>query len=110
MRGAPEPGLAKLIMRMRLRISRDLGGRPLGPRLFHVQYSRNPLRFQAITVSAFINLNTRAPALPQTRQPDPEDAIDCVKLYSPTLSRALQHQKLMAQGQDLRVQFSACAK
>src|SRR5579859_2921151 len=54
MRGARQPGLAKLIFRMRLRMSWAVQGRPWRTRLFQVQYSRNPLRLQAMTVSAFM--------------------------------------------------------
>ena len=34
------------------------GSNPLSPRLFQVQYSLKPLRFQAITVSGFTTLTT----------------------------------------------------
>jgi hypothetical protein len=51
MRGAPHRGLAKLILRIRAMTSRDTEGLPSGGRLFHLQYSRNPCRCQAITVS-----------------------------------------------------------
>ena len=64
MRGAPQSGFAKHIFRMRSRTSRDPGGLPGLPRLlFQVQYSRNPWRCQAITVSGL----TMARA---ERQPD----------------------------------------
>ena len=43
-RGAPRPGLVKLIFRMRSQTSRGLQGRPWRTRLFQVQYRRNPLR------------------------------------------------------------------
>ncbi len=49
----------------------------------------------------------RAPALPQTRQPNPEDSINGVKPHPPVLGGTLQHKKLMAQGQDLGLQSSA---
>jgi hypothetical protein len=42
---------ARLILRMRSMASRDREGRPCGWRLFQFQYSRNPRRCQAITVS-----------------------------------------------------------
>src|SRR5262249_52136467 len=58
----------------------------------------------------FHDPDTRAPALPQTRQPDPEDAIDCMKLCSPTLSRTLEHEKLMAQGQNFSMQLGTRAQ
>src|SRR5216683_5783419 len=51
MRGAPQRGLARLIFRIRLRTSGDTHGRPSRWRLFQFQYSRKPLRCQAMTVS-----------------------------------------------------------
>src|SRR5882724_8248337 len=51
MRGAPQRGLARLIFRIRFRTSGDTHGRPSRWRLFQFQYSRNPLRCQAMTVS-----------------------------------------------------------
>ncbi len=51
MRGAPQRGLARLIFRIRFRTSLDTEGRPSRWRLFQFQYSRKPLRCQAMTVS-----------------------------------------------------------
>ena len=52
MRGAPQSGFSRLILRISLRISVDTGGRPHWPRrTFQVQNSRNPLRCQAMTVA-----------------------------------------------------------
>src|SRR5258708_21118546 len=52
MRGAPQSGFSRLILRISLRISFDTGGRPRWPlRTFQVQNSRNPLRCHAMTVS-----------------------------------------------------------
>src|SRR5260370_188025 len=52
MRGAPQSGFSRLILRISLRISFDTGGRPRWPRrTFQVQNNRNPLRCQAMTVS-----------------------------------------------------------
>src|SRR5258708_2116809 len=52
MRGAPQIGLSRLILRISLRISFDTGGRPVWPlRTFQVQNSRNPLRCHAMTVA-----------------------------------------------------------
>jgi hypothetical protein len=60
MRGAPQRGLAVLIFRISSRTSRFTAGLPAVPRrLFHVQYSRNPLRCQAITVSGFTTSNAK---------------------------------------------------
>src|SRR5882762_9309956 len=42
---------------MRSMTSRDTEGRPRGWRLFHFQYSRNPLRCQAMTVSGLTMSN-----------------------------------------------------
>src|SRR6516162_4031634 len=53
-RGAPQSGLAVLILRIHCRTSPSIAGLPGSPcRLFHRQYQRNPLRCQAITVSGF---------------------------------------------------------
>ena len=53
-RGAPQSGLAQLILRINSRTSPSIAGLPGSPcRLFHCQYQRNPLRCQAITVSGF---------------------------------------------------------
>src|SRR5713226_3465 len=52
-RGAPQRGLARLISRVRSRVSLETGGRPFRTRLFNVQYSRKPFRCQAMTVSGF---------------------------------------------------------
>lgn len=48
---APQRGLARLILRIRSMTSLDTQGRPRGWRLLKLQYSRNPLRCQAMTVS-----------------------------------------------------------
>src|SRR5487761_1090729 len=50
MRGAPQRGLARFILRSRSRTSPGTEGRPLRFRLFHLQYRRKPFRCQAITV------------------------------------------------------------
>ncbi len=52
-----QPGLAKLILWIRSMTSRDTEGRPSGWRLFHFQYSRNPFRCQAMTVSGLTMTN-----------------------------------------------------
>jgi hypothetical protein len=59
-RGAPQSGFARLIFRMRSRASLDTGLRCL---LFQVQYSRNPRRCQAMTVSGLTMMSAE-------RQPD----------------------------------------
>ena len=51
MRGAPQPGLARLIRRSSSATSPDTDGRPAGGRLFYLPYSRNPCRCQPMTVS-----------------------------------------------------------
>src|SRR5687768_271172 len=53
MRGAPQRGLLRLIIRIRFRISFGTWGLPGLPRyIFHVQNKRKPFRCQATTVSA----------------------------------------------------------
>ena len=52
MRGAPQPGFSRHILRIRSRVSRARTGRPGCPRrTFQVQNRRKPLRCQAKTVS-----------------------------------------------------------
>src|SRR5215510_1133573 len=52
MRGAPQSGFSRLILRISWRISLDTGGRPGWPRrTFQVQNNRKPLRCQPMTVS-----------------------------------------------------------
>src|SRR5215471_9874778 len=53
-RGAPQSGLAKLMVRINSRTSQSMAGLPgSAARLFLRPYQRNPLRCQAITVSGF---------------------------------------------------------
>jgi hypothetical protein len=59
MRGAPQRGLLRLIIRIRSRISCGTLGRPGSPRpIFHVQNKRKPLRCQPTTVSALTIIRT----------------------------------------------------
>src|ERR1700722_17972096 len=52
MRGAPQSGLARLIVRINWRTSHETAGLPvLACRTFQVQNKRKPLRCQAMTVS-----------------------------------------------------------
>jgi hypothetical protein len=51
MRGAPQPGLARLIRPRSSATAPGTEGRPAGGRLFHLPYSRNPYRCQPMTVS-----------------------------------------------------------
>ena len=54
MRGAPQSGFSRLILRISSRTSFGTAGRPGCPRrTFHFQDSRKPFRCQAITVSGF---------------------------------------------------------
>src|SRR5215831_15141772 len=58
MRGAPQSGLSRLILRISCRISLDTGGRPGWPRrIFQVQNNRKPLRCQPMTVSGLTMTN-----------------------------------------------------
>src|SRR5450755_2956297 len=52
MRGAPQSGLARLMVRIRSRTSCETAGLPVCPcRIFQVQNNRKPFRCQAMTVS-----------------------------------------------------------
>src|SRR6266567_3744193 len=52
MRGAPQSGLARLMVRIRSRTSCETAGLPVCPcRTFQVQNNRKPFRCQAMTVS-----------------------------------------------------------
>jgi hypothetical protein len=60
MRGAPQLGLLRLIIRIRSRTSCGMQGRPgLPRRILHVQNKRKPLRCQATTVSALTIIRGR---------------------------------------------------
>src|SRR5260370_41734813 len=60
MRGAPQSGLLRLIIRIRSRTSFGTLGRPgLPRRILHVQNERKPLRCQATTVSALTIIRGR---------------------------------------------------
>ena len=65
MRGAPQPGFSRHILRIRSRTAREMTGRPGWPRrTFQVQNKRKPARCQAMTVSGL----TMASAERQSRQ------------------------------------------
>src|SRR5467141_1916375 len=65
MRGAPQPGFSRHILRIKSRTSREMTGRPGWPRrTFQVQNKRKPARCQATTVSGL----TMASAERQSRQ------------------------------------------
>jgi len=50
------------------------------------------------------DLQGKPPISPPTRQPDPEDSIRGPQANFSTTGRALQYKKLMAQGQNFRLQ------
>ena len=58
----------------------------------------------------FEDEESRSPASPELREPSPEDAIGDAKLYSVGTVRALKNQKLMAEGEDLRVERGPISK
>src|ERR1700730_9329057 len=72
--------------------SSDTEGRPSGWRLFHFQYSRNPLRCQAMTVSGLTMTNADRQAQPMAT------------------AGALEHQELMSEGKNLSLQRCASLK
>ena len=58
MRGAPQVGFSRDILRISSRVSRAIAGRPGCPRrTFQVQNKRKPLRCQATTVSGLTMTN-----------------------------------------------------
>jgi hypothetical protein len=81
MRGAPQSGFVRLILRMRSRTSRDTSGLP-GIRCLHfqVQYWRNPRRCQAMTVSGLTMMSAE-------RQPDQRCSSHAHKRRSTSVSR-----------------------
>ncbi len=98
MRGAPQPGLLRLIIRIKPRISDGTLGRPGFPRLtFYVQNKLKPFRCQATTVSGLTIIRADSPLLPHTPQPDPEESIGWRQLQS-FGSRTPKNSKLMTQG------------
>jgi hypothetical protein len=52
-RGAPQRGFVSDIVRISVRMSAGVLGRPVRRRLFHVQNRRNPRRYHATTVAGF---------------------------------------------------------
>src|SRR6476646_4255888 len=88
-RGAPQSGFAKLIFRISFRTSKLIGGLPGSPcRLFHLQYQRKPLRYQAITVSGFTRSSTERP-FDQKRESQTQNSRSAKSNEQPTM-RPLQ--------------------
>ena len=68
MRGAPQPGFSRHILRIRSRTSRAMRGRPRLPRrTFQVQNRRKPARCQATTVSGLTIANAERQPLQARR-------------------------------------------
>jgi hypothetical protein len=74
MRGPPQPGFSRHILRIRSRTSREIRDRPGWPRrTFQVQNRRKPARCQATTVSSLTRPEPSAVA-PDAGKPDPQPA------------------------------------
>ncbi len=66
--GVPHSGFSRLILRIRLRTSQEMAGRPTRPcRIFQVQKRRNPLRCQASAVAG-LTMSSAERQSPQTRE------------------------------------------
>src|ERR1700722_18253922 len=75
MRGAPQSGFSRLMVRINWRTSLGTPGRPRWPRaIFHFQKSRKPRRCQAMTVSGDDN-ERGTPVAPDSAQPGPQEPI-----------------------------------
>ena len=109
-RGAPQRGFARLIFRIRSRISNDTAGRPSGCRLFQVQYNRKPFRCQAITVSGFTMIKADCQPL-QSRESQTQQTRSqaFIRTRRPRIL-ALEDDELMAQGDNLSLKGEARSK
>src|SRR2546423_11759388 len=73
MRGAPQPGFSRHILRIRSRTSLEMTGRPGFPqRTFQVQNKRKPARCQGYDRFWLDDDQRRAPIAPEARQTDPQ--------------------------------------
>jgi hypothetical protein len=108
MRGAPQPGFSRHILRIRSRTLRERG-RPGWPRrTFEVQNRRKPARCQAMTVSS-LTWPVRTPVAPDAGKPDPQQAIPGGQFRA--FSRGpLKDADLVAQSQVLQLKGSARTK
>src|SRR5438445_12535074 len=88
----------------------DTEGRPSGWRLFHFQYSRNPLRCQAMTVSGLTMTNADRQALQNSASHTHSNRSARLKGSRwPQLER-WEHQELMSEGKNLSLQRCASLK
>jgi hypothetical protein len=87
--------------------SRDTEGRPTAWRLFHRQYSRNPCRCQAITVSGLTITSADCQSIPQTREPNPQESVSNTQPQPMAAFESLEDYELLAEGKYLGVQRCA---
>ena len=105
MRGAPQRGLARAMVRMSFATSQSTGGLPVRPRRdFQFQNARKPCLCQRITVSGH-HIERLAPPRPPLREPYPEESIDGVKPRA--LGAATEQGELLSQRQVLKNEVRA---
>ena len=81
MRGAPQSGFSRLILRISWRTTSGMLGRPgCACRTSQEQNHRKPVLCQAIAVSGWTLTRLASPVAPGLGQPGPEDSISGVNL------------------------------
>src|SRR5205823_8598408 len=96
MRGAPQPGFSRHILRIRSRTSLEMTGRPGFPqRTFQVQNKRKPARCQGYDRFWLDDDQRRAPIAPEARQTDPQQAVARGQFWALSC-RPVEHADLMA--------------
>src|SRR6266404_7783556 len=94
-RGAPQPGFSRHILRIRSRTSLEMTGRPGFPqRTLQVQNKRKAARCQPTTVSGLTMANAERQSR-QTRQTDPQQAVARGQFWALSC-RPVEHADLMA--------------
>jgi hypothetical protein len=108
MRGSPQIGFSRLILRISLRTSFDSGGGRVG--------RGGPSKSKTVGIPAvarddgirFDDVQNRAPLGPGFTKPAPQAPVESIQLR--LLHRTLQHAKLMAESPDLELQYRSSAK
>ena len=104
MRGAPQAGFSRHILRIRSRTSREMSGRPGWPRrTFQVQNNRNPARCQARTVSGLTMASAERQSC-QRRDRQIHNRRSAEVQFQAFCRRSLKHSDLVAQSQVLEVE------
>src|SRR5882724_2798494 len=110
MRGAPQRGLARLIFRIRFRTSGDTHGRPSKMATLPIPIQSKPLAMPGDDRLRLDKEQCRAPIVPQSRKPDPQDTVSPTETQPTPTARTLQDQKLMPECKNLCLQNSASSE